>query len=115
MKKKIFVLFYSLFLFTDSFSQPGQWVWIHGVNTFNSPGNFGIQGIPSSSNEPPAIYEPCEWTDLSGNFWFYGGLDDNAGIRIHNDLWKYDPVTNDWTWMTGTHAYNDHGNYGVQG
>ncbi len=76
---------------------------------------MGTQGIPSPLNEPPHLYECCEWTDFNGNFWMYGGLDDNSSVEIHNDLWKYDPVANEWTWMSGTNTLNDHGNFGVQG
>src|SRR5204863_8589158 len=36
-------------------------------------------------------------------------------INSHNDLWRYSPATKEWTWMTGTHAYNDAGNFGTIG
>ena len=104
-----------LFFIYAACAQPGQWVWLHGDSSFTGTGNFGTQGFPSVNNDPPHLYEPCEWTDLNGNFWMYGGLDDNAGIQVHNDLWRYDPLTNEWTWMTGTNTVNDHGNFGIQG
>jgi len=86
-------------------------MWIHGSNTINSTGNFGTQGVPSATNEPPALYEPCEWTDLTGKFWLYGGEGSAGG----NDLWCYDPATDEWTWMRGTNSGNDPGNYGTMG
>ncbi len=116
--KKIYFLFLlqSLILnLPSSFGQAGTWTWISGDSTINSPGVYGTQGVPNPSNVPPALYEPCEWTDLNGNFWMYGGLDENIGISVHNDLWEYDPVANMWTWMTGTKAANDTGNFGIQG
>jgi len=117
MKKTLtLLLFYCAFFVVHRASgQAGEWVWLHGDSTFAGTGNFGTQGVPSPLNEPPHLYECCEWTDLNGNFWMYGGLDDNAGIQIHNDLWKYDPLTNEWTWMSGTNTLGDQGNFGVQG
>src|SRR5689334_3111857 len=114
MKKTYIFLFLFLFLFHFSYSQnTGEWMWIHGSNTVNSAGTFGTQGVPSATNEPPALFEPIEWTDLTGDFWFYGGEDNSFGT--HNDLWKYDPVNKEWTWMTGTHATDDLGSYGTMG
>ena len=88
--------------------------WIHGSNTQNSTGNFGVQGVPSPTNEPPALYEPGEFTDNNGNFWLFGGSNNALGT-IYADLWKYDPVTNMWTWMKGPGTSNYSGSYGIQG
>jgi Bacterial Ig-like domain (group 3)/Galactose oxidase, central domain len=44
------------------------------------------------------------WTDLSGNLWLFGGSGSAGGTNssLHfNDLWKYNPYTNQWTWMAG--------------
>ncbi len=98
-----------------SFAQtPGQWVWMDGDSTTSSPGNFGTQGVASPTNKPPALFGMSKWTDKNGNFWLYGGSDDNNN-GIHNDLWRYNPLTQEWTWMTGTNTVNDQGNYGIQG
>ena len=111
--KRICLLFcFSFFILNAAFGQRGTWTWISGDSAANSNGVFGIQGIPSPSNKPPALYEPCQWTDLNGNFWLYGGESNNGTL---NDLWKYNPTNNEWMWMTGTHNDNDSGNYGIQG
>ncbi|HKR03887.1 MAG TPA: kelch repeat-containing protein [Bacteroidia bacterium] len=111
--KKIITAFVFCFLCGECFSQAGEWVWIKGDSVPNQPGNFGVQGVPGPTNNPPSVYEPCEWTDLNGNFWLFGGLD-NTG-NIYNDLWKYDPLTNEWTWIKGPGVPNNPGNYGIQG
>src|SRR5687767_4609110 len=86
-----------------SSQNPGEWMWIHGTNTTNNTGSFGIQGVSSPLNKPPGLYTSCGWTDLNGNFWLFGGwFNGNYG-----DLWKYDPVINEWTWMKGTGIAND--------
>jgi N-acetylneuraminic acid mutarotase len=32
-----------------------------------------------------------------------------------NDLWKYDPATNQWTWTAGSKTSNRRGTYGTLG
>src|SRR4051812_43076406 len=94
-------------------AQPGEWVWMHGPNTLNDPGVLGVQGVSDSANNPPGVYEPCEWTDPNGNFWLYGGL--NNSFDEFGDLWKYDPVINEWTWMNGTGNVSSPVIYGSMG
>src|SRR6188768_4154991 len=108
-----FIFFLFIFFQIESHAQQGEWVWMHGDNTFNSAGSFGVQGVSSPTNEPPAFYEACEWTDMNGNFWLFGGLP--AGLNAYGDLWKYDPLLNEWTWMKGSGVAGNMGNYGVQG
>lgn len=110
MKRLLHILF-AVLISSAAFSQPGEWVWIHGNNVANGAANYGLQGIPSPSNMPPAVYEPCEWRDAAGNFWLYGGFN---GV-FYADLWKYDVTTNEWTWMKGPGTTNYGGSYGIQG
>ena len=113
MNVKIFLLvILSLLFFNYCHGQQGEWVWVHGSSTQNATGNYGVQGVPSPSNNPPAIYEGCEWTDLNGNFWLFGCWSSIGNLA---DLWKYEPLTNEWTWMKGTGIANDTGSYGIQG
>ncbi|MBI2270491.1 MAG: hypothetical protein HYU69_09075, partial [Bacteroidetes bacterium] len=105
------LLFISL---TGMAQTPGEWTWMHGNNTPGSLGIFGVQGVPNATNTPPALYEPCEWKDNNGKFWLFGGLNTMAGNR-YSALWKYDPVTNQWTWIKGPSGVNQPGVYGVKG
>src|SRR4051812_26032450 len=112
--KHFYTLLLSVFIIASVSGQnAGEWMWVHGSNAINSPGNMGVKGTASPTNEPPALFEPIEWKDKNGNFWFYGGED--SVYNSHNDLWKYDPVTEQWTWMNGTNTPNDPGNYGTRG
>ncbi len=108
------LFFYSFFLIfiplSAAFGQGGTWTWISGDSSVNSPGVFGTQGIPSVNNHPPALYEPCEWKDKKDNFWIYGGC-----YPFNSDLWKYNPVTNEWTWVMGNGLPNQLPIYGTQG
>jgi type IX secretion system substrate protein/galactose oxidase-like protein/Kelch motif protein len=107
--KKIIGIFVFCFLFGECFSQAGEWVWIKGDSVPFQPGNFGVQGVSSPTNNPRGFYEACEWTDLNGNFWLFGG------DGWYGDFWKYDPLINEWTWMKGSGLSHDPGNYGTQG
>jgi hypothetical protein len=105
--------YFLIFILSAASAQPpGQWMWIHGPNAPNSTGNYGVMGVPNATNLPPSVYEACEWTDLNGNFWMFGGV---AGAGVLATLWKYDPVTNIWTWMKGPNTAGAPGVFGVQG
>jgi hypothetical protein len=95
---------------THSFSQTGLWTWISGSKQYGAGGTYGIQGVPSVNNCPPAQFEYSTWKDLQGNFWLYGGYD-----SLLSDLWKYNPVTNEWTWVKGTALPNQLQVYGTMG
>ena len=86
---------------------------MHGSSSTNAPAIYGTQGVAATSNDPVATYESCEWTDLSGNFWLFGGLDMN--LKEHGALWMFNPTTNLWTWMNGPTAPTNAGVYGIQG
>jgi hypothetical protein len=79
-----------------------MWTWVKGDSTTNVNGVYGTKGVPSASNNPGARISSAYWTDLSGNFWLYGGDGYVSGRSVHlNDLWKYSPTTNMWTWVSG--------------
>lgn len=92
----------------ESAAQSGEWTWMHGSDNTGSPGTFGTMGISDPLNDPPAEYEPCEWTDHDGNFWLFGGFNENF-------LFKFDIATSSWTWMNGSSLGGQYGSYGVQG
>jgi len=110
---KINLLFPGIYLIVCpllAFSQAGEWTWVSGVNSANFTGTFGTQGVPDVNNAPPGDYEPCEWKDQQGNFYLYGGT-----INSYGDLWRYNPTTNEWTWMTGTALSSPVANHGTLG
>src|SRR6186713_3447100 len=115
MKKGASVLISTfMFLWTGIHAQtPGEWTWMSGDNVNSQPPVFGTQGVPDPLNKPGGIYEGCEWTDGAGNFWMFGGLDYNFGTQA--DLWKYDPSTNEWTWVNGPGGIAGTPVYGTKG
>ncbi len=113
MKKQLTILL--LFLLQNIvtitiYAQGGTWTWISGTSNANAAGVYGVQGVPSVNNHPPAVYEPCEWKDKQGNFWIYGGL-----YNSYSDLWKFNPTTLEWTWVKGNGIPGQQPVYGTKG
>ena len=92
-----------------------QWTWIKGSNSPNQIGTFGTQGTASSANNPGAREFAMSWIDASGNFWLFGGdgFASTSTFGRLNDLWKYNPSSNQWTWVNGTNTINQMGTYGT--
>jgi N-acetylneuraminic acid mutarotase len=95
----------------------GVWTWMGGSSTINQPGVYGTKGTPAAANIPGSRYSALSWTDSSGNFWLFGGCasDTNSGVGYLNDLWKFNPSTNEWAWISGSSKYNQSGIYGTLG
>ncbi len=74
---------------------------------------MGTMGVPSPNNTPLGLYEACQWTDLQGNFWLYGGVDKFS--KTHANLWEFNPLTNQWTWIGGSTGLNLTPTYGIKG
>jgi len=89
-----------------------EWTWMSGTGTINFVGNYGVQGVASPSNQPPAkSWGIGSWTDHNNNLWMFGGM----GGGSFSDLWKYDIANNEWTWMKGPNTTGQSGIYGTQG
>lgn len=85
------------------------WTWVGGDNFQEGWGN---------ANWPAARHRVRMWFDNNGDLWLYGGARQTASQNeSFNDLWKYNPGTNNWTCVKGnanqTFAYTNtaSGNY----
>jgi Chitobiase/beta-hexosaminidase C-terminal domain len=74
----------------------GEWSWMGGSNS--------ILG-----NIPGARSGTTRWTDQSGNLWLFGGSYNRSMIGEFNDLWKFSPSTDEWTWMGGSNTVASNG------
>jgi N-acetylneuraminic acid mutarotase len=94
-----------------------QWTWMKGSAGAQTAGIYGVQGTAAASVTPGSRSYGLSWTDNSGNLWLFGGegLDGLGTVGNLNDLWKYSPTTNEWTWMSGSSAVNQAGLYGLLG
>lgn len=97
-----------------------EWTWMGGSQMPDQPSVYGTLGQAAATNQPGAREFPVCWTDANGKFWMFGGFGFSANpsqisAERMGDLWKYDPVTNLWTWMGGTNLTLQNGSYGTQG
>ncbi len=114
MLKKVLILYFIALSFCPCVAaQGGIWTHMHGSIGSGALGLYGTKGVANATNTPSGRYEGAYWVDLSGNFWLFGGF---APQGYGNDLWKYDPVTKQWTWVNGPQGVSDpDGEYGVLG
>jgi N-acetylneuraminic acid mutarotase len=104
-------------VFTGLHAQTYEWKWVKGDNSINQSGIYGTSGTAAATNKPGGRYGGYAWIDAGGNFWQFGGAayDVNGNSGFLNDLWKYTPSANQWTWMTGSNTINAAAVYGTQG
>ncbi len=83
-----------------------EWTWVGGSSKVNQAGVYGTNQKPAAGNMPGARYEAVSWTDSKGNLWLFGGdgYDSTGALQNLNDLWEYNPTTNQWTWMNGSNT-----------
>ena len=78
-------------------------------------GEYGTQGIADQNNKPGSRNSASTWTDGNNNLWLFGGngFDESTSYQDLNDLWKYNIITNEWTWVKGNKNGNIYGSYGT--
>jgi N-acetylneuraminic acid mutarotase len=86
-----------------------QWAWMGGSSTTEQPGVYGQLGSPAPANVPGARESEASWVDNNGNFWLFGGagfvtVGSTVTNAYLNDLWKFDPTANEWTWVSGSNT-----------
>lgn len=95
-----------------------NWTWVSGSDTINQSGVYGTKGEPADSNIPGARNSAVAWIDKNNNLWLFGGnhyVARRGSVLAGdlNDLWKFDGKH--WTWVSGSNAINQPGNYGIKG
>jgi N-acetylneuraminic acid mutarotase len=83
-----------------------QWAWMGGSSTLTSAGGPalgvpGTLGVPATGNIPVGRAGAVSWTDTKGNVWLFGGSNYSGTFNYFNDLWEFNPSTNQWAWMSG--------------
>lgn len=94
-----------------------EWTWMSGSDTINAIGFYGTKGVAAASNVPGAREFMATWVDDDGDFWLFGGFgfDGYGNLGYLNDLWRYQPSRNLWTWMGGSNLTDSGGVYGTLG
>ncbi len=105
-------------------AQTNQWTWMGGSSAmsqtiygFGQSGVYGTLGVSAAGNIPGGRYGASTWTDSSGNLWLFGGqgFDSRGYVGEINDLWEFNPSTNEWTWVGGSNTNESLAQYGVYG
>ncbi len=107
-----------------------KWAWMGGSSTVvcNTngqtscvTGSYGSLGIPATGNFPGLRSGEAIWNDTKGNVWLFSGsgYDSLGNPGLLNDLWKFNPSSNQWAWWGGsstlTHGSSSPGVYGTLG
>lgn len=97
-------------------SATGQWTWESGSDLASQSGIYGTQGVSTSGNVPGGRSGGDLWLDTNGNLWVFGGngYSASSSTGFLNDLWEFNPVTTQWTWMSGAETAGAAGNYGTE-
>lgn len=91
-----------------------EWTWVSGDNSINQNGVYGTLGNGSVSNTPGSRIYATAW--LSGDsLWLMGGIGySEFSFGYLNDLWRFNTVDGQWTWVGGSKNPNEGGTYGTQ-
>jgi N-acetylneuraminic acid mutarotase len=94
-----------------------EWTWVSGGGSTNTA-VYGILGVPSAINTPGDSVAvqgwgadaagwgaPSGWTDSAGDLW----------LLQSGDMWEFNPITKEWTWMAGDNGGINESVYGTQG
>src|ERR1700722_16431052 len=111
MKRILLILLFTVSCsLLTAFGQQGEWTWMNGGDSINAQGHYGTKGIFAIGNTPPGLYGACQWTDMDGNFWLFGG----QNLGNCSDLWVFKPYLNQWAWIDGPGIFDQSGIYGTQ-
>ncbi len=78
----------------------GEWTWMKGDTLASNAGTYGVMNLPDPMNDPGGRLQYSKWNDLSGCLYFFAGSQNVTSYK--NDVWKYDPSINEWTWKNGS-------------
>lgn len=121
--RRIGLIVFLILSIESAAGQANQWTWIGGSRTVPSntcePGVYGTLSVAAEGNQPGGREWAASWTDKRGRLWLYGGegcTGITGGGGWLNDLWEFDPNTNEWTWMGGDKdSPNERPVYGTKG
>lgn len=94
------------------------WTLVKGTTAVKGLGVYGTKGTPATPNIPGARSGAAGWVDCTGKVYVFGGNSmgsTGTAIALMNDLWRYDPLTNNWTWLNGSNLAKQLGVYGTKG
>jgi N-acetylneuraminic acid mutarotase len=88
-----------------------RWATSPGLERTNVVGVNGVLGVSAATNFPSARAGAVASLAPDGKLMLFGG----AGSGAFNDVWLFDPVLSNWTWLKGHSRTNQLGVYGQKG
>jgi hypothetical protein len=82
--------------------------WMKG-DSISVEAVFGEKNVPGETNTPGYRYNSTAGRIRRGIFGFFGGNSNR------NDLWRYKPAANQWTWISGDSTVDMPSIYGMMG
>ena len=95
-----------------------EWTWVGGSSNVGVNGTvagvYGTLGSLTAGSFPGSRNNGAAWTSKDGSIWLFGGYggSDPTQFGPLNDLWRYVPSTNQWSWMGGSSTTLQPGVYG---
>lgn len=92
-----------------------RWTFMKGTTAPNARGEYGFQGSGNSATRPGSRFLAQAWTDGTGKFWLLGGHGYATSTSVSGflqDLWRYDPMTDTWTWINGSNGLDQNAKHG---
>lgn len=94
----------------------GEWAFVAGKDVKGIEPHYGTKGVSYKDDHPTYhmgigyLHSMVATVDSNNNdvFYIFTG-------EYRNHLWKYAAATDEWTWVSGTSEFNQHGIYGVKG
>ena len=88
------------------------WTWLRGVKSTENKAIYGVKGVANATNQPNSKEDCTKNWVKDTKLYLFGGINfDNFIGDIPNDLWEYDILTNQWTWIHGDTLINREGVY----
>jgi hypothetical protein len=83
-----------------------EWAWVSGSDDTDELGFYGTLGEEDCPNVPGARISSIPWIDKDNNLWLFGGIGKDSQVSEDfvirmSDLWRFNPVTKKWAWMSG--------------
>ena len=111
-----------IYIFGGEGNDSGSDVWFYDIKSKSwalesnrGPNeNYNNLKVESTTAHPGNRSRMASAMDKNGNLWMFGGETKDLGYHTGwNDLWKYNTITKNWTWLGGSTSHTSQGSYRV--
>ncbi len=92
-----------------------NWTWMSGPTTSGAAGVYGVKGVASGANTPGGRFVYASGgNQATGDFLVFGGNSDYMNATELSDTWRYNYITDQWTWLAGPNTKNQVATFGTK-